>query len=88
MLNGMIAEPLCCTKFKIISKRFGELKNSPYLCDMKTMREKLINAIFDMVSDEIENVSEAKKYAAMSDEQLVDEVINIAEYYRRQANEN
>ncbi len=52
------------------------------------MREKLINAIFDMVSDEIENVSEAKKYAAMSDEQLVDEVINIAEYYRRQANEN
>jgi glycyl-tRNA synthetase beta subunit len=64
------------------------LKNSPYLCDMKTMREKLINAIFDMVSDEIENVSEAKKYAAMSDEQLVDEVINIAEYYRRQANEN
>jgi glycyl-tRNA synthetase beta subunit len=73
---------------KIIEKRFGELKNSPYLCDMKTMREKLINAIFDMVSDEIENVSEAKKYAAMSDEQLVDEVINIAEYYRRQANEN
>ncbi len=64
------------------------MKNSPYLCDMKTMREKLINAIFDMVSDEIENVSEAKKYAAMSDEQLVDEVINIAEYYRRQANEN
>jgi hypothetical protein len=35
MLNGMIAEPLCCTKFKIIEKRFGELKNSPYLWPIK-----------------------------------------------------
>ena len=47
-----------------------------------TMREKLIDAIFDMAGDEIETVQDAKKYASMTDEQLVDELINIAEYYR------
>jgi hypothetical protein len=46
------------------------------------MREKLINAIFDMAGDEIENVQDAKKYALMTEDQLVDELINIAEYYR------
>lgn len=54
----------------------------------QTMREKLIDAIFDMAGDEIENVQDAKKYASMSDEQLVDELINIAEYYRRNSIEN
>ena len=49
----------------------------------ETMRQKLIDAIFDMAADEIETVQDAKKYAKMSDEQLVDELINIAEYYRR-----
>ena len=49
----------------------------------QTMRQKLIDAIFDMAADEIETVQDAKKFAAMSDEQLVDELINIAEYYRR-----
>ena len=48
----------------------------------QTMRQKLIDAIFDMAGDEIETVQDAKKYAMMSDEQLVDELINIAEYYR------
>ena len=48
----------------------------------KIMREKLINAIFDMAGDEIENVQDAKKYALMTEDQLVDELINIAEYYR------
>lgn len=48
----------------------------------QTMRQKLIDAIFDMAADEIETVQDAKKFAAMSDEQLVDELINIAEYYR------
>lgn len=48
----------------------------------QTMRQKLIDAIFDMAGDEIETVQDAKKFAAMSDEQLVDELINIAEYYR------
>lgn len=46
------------------------------------MREKLIEAIFDMASDEILTISDAKKYAVMELDQLVDEIINIAEYYR------
>ena len=50
------------------------------------MREKLIDAIFDMAGDEMENIKDAKKYASMSDEQLVDELINIAEYYRTRNN--
>jgi hypothetical protein len=54
----------------------------------ETMRQKLIDAIFDMAGDEIETVQDAKKFAAMSDEQLVDELINIAEYYRATSNEN
>jgi hypothetical protein len=54
----------------------------------ETMRQKLIDAIFDMAGDEIETVQDAKKFAAMSDEQLVDEIINIAEYYRNQSNED
>jgi hypothetical protein len=54
----------------------------------ETMRQKLIDAIFDMAGDEIETVQDAKKFAAMSDEQLVDELINIAEYYRTTSNEN
>ena len=53
-----------------------------------TMREKLIDAIFDMAGDEIETVQDAKKYASMTDAQLVDELINIAEYYRRNSNCN
>ena len=52
------------------------------------MRQKLIDAIFDMAGDEIETIQDAKKFAAMSDEQLVDEIINIAEYYRNQSNED
>jgi hypothetical protein len=54
----------------------------------ETMRQKLIDAIFDMAGDEIETVQGAKKFAAMSDEQLVDEVINLANYYRNQANDD
>jgi hypothetical protein len=54
----------------------------------ETMRQKLIDAIFDMAGDEIETVQDAKKFAAMSDEQLVDEIINLAEYYRNQSNDD
>lgn len=48
-----------------------------------TMRQKLINAIFDMASDEIEKIEDAKKYASMTEDQLVDELISIAEYFRQ-----
>lgn len=53
----------------------------------QTIRQKLIDAIFDMAGDEIETIQDAKKFAMMSDEQLVDEIINIAEYYRRNSND-
>ena len=52
-----------------------------------TLREKLIDAIMDMAGDEIETPQDVVKFAKMSDEQLVEELINIAEYYRTQANE-
>ena len=52
-----------------------------------TLREKLIDVIIDMAGDEIETPQDVWKFAKMSDEQLADEVINIAEYYRRESNE-
>ncbi len=52
------------------------------------MREKLIDAIIDMAGDEFETTTDVIKLAKMSDEKLVDEVINIAEYYRNQSNES
>jgi hypothetical protein len=58
------------------------------MAQKETTREKLINAIFDMACDEIETVQDAKKFASMTDEQLVDELINIAEYYRTTSIEN
>jgi hypothetical protein len=50
------------------------------------MRRKLIDAIFDMVADEILTIKDAQEYAAMSDEQLVDELISIAKYFRENNN--
>ena len=41
----------------------------------------------DMAGDEIETPQDVVKFAKMSDEQLADEVINIAEYYRRESNQ-
>jgi hypothetical protein len=52
-----------------------------------TLREKLIDAIVDMAGDEIETPQDMIKFAKMSDEQLAEELINIAEYYRTQSNE-
>ena len=52
-----------------------------------TLRERLIDAIMDMAGDEIETPQDVWKFAKMTDEQLADEVINIAQYYRTQSNE-
>jgi hypothetical protein len=48
------------------------------------MRKKLIEAIFDFSSDEIETIEEAKRFAMMSDEELVDALIDIANFFRNQ----
>lgn len=49
---------------------------------MQTIREKMIDAIIDLASDEIETPQDVWKYAKMSEEQLILQIINIAEYYR------
>ena len=49
---------------------------------METIREKLIDAIIDLASDEFETKNDVIKLAKMSNEQLALEVINIAQYYR------
>ena len=49
---------------------------------METIREKLIDAIIDLASDEFETKNDVIKLAKMSNEQLALEVINIANYYR------
>lgn len=49
---------------------------------METIREKLIDAIMDLASDEFETVEDVVSLAKMSNEQLALEVINIANYYR------
>ncbi len=53
----------------------------------ETLREKLIDVIIDMAGDEIETPQDVWKFAKMTEEQLADEVINIAQYYRNQSNE-
>jgi hypothetical protein len=51
------------------------------------MRKKLIEAIFEFSSDEIETVEDAKEFALMSVEELVDALIDITEYFRNQVND-
>lgn len=50
------------------------------------MRAKLINAIYDMARDEFETTDDVMKLALMSDEQLVDELIHLAEFFRDREN--
>ena len=50
------------------------------------MREKLINAILDLAGDEFEDKNSLIKLAKMSEEELVDNLINIGEYYRDENN--
>jgi hypothetical protein len=52
----------------------------------QTIREKLIDTIVDLASDEIESVEDMIKYAKMSEEELVDNLINIANYYFDKSN--
>jgi hypothetical protein len=51
------------------------------------MRQKLIDATLDLASDEFEDNDSLIKLAKMSEEDLVDNLINIAEYYRDENNE-
>jgi hypothetical protein len=48
------------------------------------MRKKLIEAIFNLSGDEIETVQDAKDLALLNEEELVDRLIAIAEFYREE----
>lgn len=49
---------------------------------MQTIREKMIDAIIELAGDEIKSPQDVWKYAKMSEEQLILQLISIAEYYR------
>ena len=52
------------------------------------IRITMIDAIIDLAGDEYVHVSDVIKLAKKSDEQLILELINIAEYFREQSNNN
>jgi hypothetical protein len=59
------------------------------MCNCKnkpTDREKMVTTIIRLASDEIETINDCMKYAKMSDSELIDVIINIAEYYHDNAN--
>lgn len=51
------------------------------------MREKLINAILDLAGDEFEDRNSLIDLALSSDEDLVDRLVSIAEYYKTESND-
>jgi hypothetical protein len=51
------------------------------------MRQKLVDAIIELSDDEFMSYSDLIELAKESDEQLVDRVISIAQYYKNLYNE-
>ena len=45
------------------------------------MRKKLIDTILNLASDEFETITDIKELAIMTDEQLVDRLIDIINYF-------
>lgn len=52
-----------------------------------TTREKLINAIYDLAGDEYEGNASLLVLAKASEDELVDNLIHIAEFYKGEASE-
>jgi hypothetical protein len=50
------------------------------------MRQKLIDAIIEFSVDEFESIADIIELARESEEQLVDRIISIAEYYKNETN--
>ena len=50
------------------------------------MREELINAILNLASDEYQTKEDIIKLAFKSENELIKDLINIAEYYQEQNN--
>jgi hypothetical protein len=53
---------------------------------MKETRRMLVDAILDLSGDEFESVGEMKSLAKESVDELVQRLINIAEWYRDECN--
>jgi len=51
------------------------------------IRQKLISAIYEYSQDELEGVNDWFKIAMESEEELVDRIIDILEYYHEQSND-
>ena len=54
---------------------------------IKTTREILIDAIIDLAGDEYQTSNDFIKLAKFPEQQLVEELINIAEYFRDRDND-
>lgn len=62
-------------------------QNKLTIMEKLNIRQKLISAIYEYSQDELEGVNDWFKIAMESEEQLVDRIINILEYYHEQSND-
>lgn len=53
----------------------------------ETTRTKLIEAIIDLAGDELEHTDDYIKLAKESDDELLDRLIHIAQYFHDELNE-
>ena len=53
---------------------------------METTREKLVNAIIELAGDELGERGSLIQLAKKSEDELIDEIISIARYYKNELN--
>ena len=56
------------------------------MINKKTLRPRLINFIMTYAGDEIQTIDDALKLAKMSNKELLKDIQNIQEYYKREHN--
>ena len=54
------------------------------MTNKETSRHRLINFIMTHAGDEIQTIDDALKLAKMSDKELIKDIQNIKEYYKRE----
>tara|TARA_Y100000361_G_C10979920_1_gene248491 strand:- start:345 stop:524 length:180 start_codon:yes stop_codon:yes gene_type:complete len=57
------------------------------MINKETLRPRLINFIMTYAGDEIQTLEDALKLARMSDKELIKDIQNIKEYYKRELNQ-
>jgi len=62
-------------------------QNKLTIMEKLNIRQKLISAIYEYSQDELEGVNDWFKIAMESEEELVDRIIDILEYYHEQSND-